>query len=295
MKKEIVYMIKQYASKEFITNESHICINPNNKSKIIKIIKKFKNEPDFFQMKMRTINLLLENIDVLSKLNVALPEEIVSIDGLECGYQARKINGLSLETLLASKKISLDRKTDYLKQVGSILRKMKEIRTNTSVKDLFYVDIHEGNFMVEKDIVYGIDSDSFSILDNIATSGYYSGELYELCPNSKKYQFRDISTDSETDVIPDENLDIYSYTRMILNFMAGYEIEDLTKDKLSDYLTYLELRGANLDLLYALESIYDESRENINPDYLLDYIKEMYKYSSINYDDKGILKRILKY
>ena len=187
----------------------------------------------------------------------------------------------------------MDKKIDYLKQVGSILRKMKEIRTNTSVKNLFYVDIHEGNFMVEKDIVYGIDPDSFSILDNKPTSGYYSGELYDLLPNSKKYQFRDILTESETDVIPDENLDIYSYVRMILNFMAGYEIENLTKDKLYDYLTYLEIRGANLDLLYALESIYDESRDNINPDYLLDYIKEIYQYSCINYDDKGMLKRIL--
>ena len=288
-KKDFIAMKKN----EFVTNESHMCIDPNNKNKIIKIIKKFKNEPEFFKMKMYTIKLLLANIDILRVLNVAIPEEIVSIEGLECGYQARKINGWPLETYLTSEKISLDKKIDYLKQVGSILRKMKEIRTNTSVKNLFYVDIHEGNFMVEKDIVYGIDPDSFSILDNKPTSGYYSGELYDLLPNSKKYQFRDILTESETDVIPDENLDIYSYVRMILNFMAGYEIENLTKDKLYDYLTYLEIRGANLDLLYALESIYDESRDNINPDYLLDYIKEIYQYSCINYDDKGMLKRIL--
>lgn len=279
---------------EFGTNESYICIDPNKRNKIIKIIKRFKNDPDFFRMKMYTISLLLESKDILRVLNIALPEEIVAIEGLECGYQMRKINGIPLETLLASEKIPLDKKIEYFKQVGSILRKMKEIRTNTRIKNLFYVDIHEGNFIVEKDTVYGIDPDSFSILDNTATSGYYSGELYDLCPNSKKYQFRDIISDSETDVIPDENLDLYSYIRMILNFMAGIEIEDLTPDKLYDYLTYLELHGANLDLLYALESIYDESRPNINPDYLLDYIKEIYKYSNINYDTKGCISRILK-
>ena len=47
-KKDFIAMKKN----EFVTNESHMCIDPNNKNKIIKIIKKFKNEPEFFKMKM---------------------------------------------------------------------------------------------------------------------------------------------------------------------------------------------------------------------------------------------------
>ena len=73
-KKDFIAMKKN----EFVTNESHMCIDPNNKNKIIKIIKKFKNEPEFFKMKMYTIKLLLANIDILRVLNVAIPEEIVS-------------------------------------------------------------------------------------------------------------------------------------------------------------------------------------------------------------------------
>lgn len=278
----------------FRTNESYICTNPKDKNRIIKIIKRFKDDKEFFSIKMYTIKLLLENKDILRRLNVAIPEKLVRIDGIDSGFEARKIHGPTLDVVLASPEITIETKIDYLRQVGSILREMKDIRTTTDIKNLYYVDLHEGNFMIEKGIVCGIDPDSFSILDNTATSGYYSGELYDLFPESRKYQFRDIISPNESDVIPDENLDLYCYIRMILNFMYGTEIENLTKDRLSDYLNFLEFCNANLELLYALETIYDDSRDNINPDYLLDYIKEIYMYSNINYDKTGMLRRILK-
>ena len=44
---------------------------------------------------------------------------------------------------------------------------------------------------------------------------------------------------------------------------------------LSDYLNFLEFFHANQELLYALETIYNDSRNNFNPDYLLGYIKEI--------------------
>lgn len=278
----------------FRTNESYIYQNPKNRNKIIKIIKNFKDDPDFIHIKMHTINLLLESKDILKRINVAIPEEIVKIDGVDSGFEARRIKGPNLDLILADPQIKIETKIDYIKQIGTILRQMSEIRKNTQLKNLFYVDLHEGNFMVENGIVYGIDPDSFSILDNIATSGYYSGELYDLFPSSKKYQFCDLISPNTTDVIPDENLDLYCYIRIILNFMYGMEIENLTKDKLSDYLNFLELCKANLEFLYALECIYDDSRDNVNPDYLLDSIKEIYQYANINYDKTGMLRRILK-
>lgn len=277
------------------SNEAHVFLNPKNKEKMIKIIKKIVREPDYFSIKMYTISLLLKHKDILSRLKVAMPEEKVLIDDIEMGYQTRKINGRLLEDVLEDPNISLDTKIGYFKQVGGILRTMGEIRDKTSLKNLFYVDIHEGNFIVDKnDILYGIDPDSFSILDNTPTSGYYSGELYDLFPDSRKYQFCDIVTESATDVIPDENLDLYCYIRMIINFMCGDYIDNLTPELLFDYLDFLEYYGANLDFLYSLESIYDDSKPNINPDYLLDYIKEIYEYANINYDKSGHLSRILK-
>ena len=62
---------------------------------------------------------------------------------------------------------------------------------------------------------------------------------------------------------------------------------------LSNYLNYLESKGANIELLYALSSIHEDDINNINPDYLLDYIKEIYQYSNVHYDETGTLRKIL--
>ena len=82
---------RELRKKGIKTNESLIFTNPQNKKRISKIIKRFKDDPEFFLIKMHTIRLLLENKDILSGLNIALPEKLIQIEGVDSGFETKKI------------------------------------------------------------------------------------------------------------------------------------------------------------------------------------------------------------
>lgn len=287
---------KKLMSTAIKANDGTLFLNPQNPQKRIKIFLEFPNIPEYLSIKMHTTKRLIENQDLLKELRIAFPEEIVSIDHYQRGFQCNNIPGNLLEDILDDPNVPLEFKIDCFKQIGTLLRKMAHIRKTTDLKKLFYNDMHEGNFIVNpQGIVYGIDPDSFSIADNVPSSGYYSSELVDILPhNRRKYPNCELVCDYASEIVPDENLDLYCYIRMILNFMYGKEIKMITPDKFLDYLDYLEFRGGNLDFLDTLARIYDDETDNLNPDYLLDHIKDIYKDANIRYDTTGTLRRILK-
>lgn len=220
---------------------------------------------------------------------------MVLIDNQPRGYSANYIKGNLLSCSLRDNNISLETKIDYLKQIGLILRNMSEIRKKHShLSNFFYNDIHEDNFLVtSQNIVYGVDLDSCSIKDNIPIQALYplTIERYKLF--NSKYKPCNQVCDCTTTIIPNEDLDLFCYITMILNFISGKSLYRWTPNKLDVYLNFLESNGANLEFLYLLSHIYNEE-PNINPDYLLDYIKEIYSYGNIYNDKSEELQKILR-
>lgn len=278
------------------TNEGFIYRNPKDKKKIIKVIEPKADSKEYLEIKKYTIKLLLENASFLEGLKIAIPKEGINIDGVLRGYTSNNIKGKNLYFILNDPTISFDVKLSCIKQIGQILRDMESIRNRYShLSNLFYNDIHENNFIVTNNIeVIGIDFDSCSIQDNIPIEGLYPTILSEVDYRNHKYQKCNQQSEHATRYIPDNNLDLYSYIMIILNFMYGIPMYGFSPQKLDKYLNYLESKGANLELLYALSYIYDDSVDNINPDYLLDYIKEIYQYSCIKLDETGNLRRVLR-
>lgn len=279
------------------TNEGYVYENPKNRKEIIKVIEPIEKIPEYLSMKQHTIKLLLENQDYFSKLKIAYPKEEVRVDDILRGYTASNIRGMELACALSHSSISLDNKIEYLKQIGQILREMKRIReTFPNLSNFYYNDIHERNFIVsQRGVVYGIDLDSCSIQDNIPISGMFPTFLPKIKRLEEKYKPNTRVNDYQSPIIPDENLDLYSYIIMILNFMSGKIMSvSWNPNNLYAYLNYLESKGANLEFLYILSYIFDEKEKNINPDYLLEYIKEIYSYSNIRFDETGILRKILR-
>lgn len=280
-----------------LTNEGYILPNPHNCNQIIKVIEPKPTAPEYLPIKKHTIKRLLENYDYISGLKIVLPQEGVAIEGDQRAYTTEKITGIELACALSYQKVPVNNKISWLKQIGALLRNMKDIRYKyPHLSNFYYNDMHERNFIVtEEGIVYGIDPDSFSIQDNIPVRGMYSMYLnQESASGYKKYHSCISLCDYTTNIIPDENLDLYCYIRMILNFMAGKQLSNFNLEMFHNYLNYLESHGANLELLYCLSSIHNDSIDNINPDYLLDYIKEIYQYSNCRYDETGELRRILR-
>ena len=279
----------------YVSDEGYLFRNPYKKDSVIKTISYLPWAPMYQDIKLYTIRLLLENRELLSSLKISLPEELTTIESVVKGCERSYIEGCNLSVKLSDETIPIETRIDYLKQVGSILRDMSYIRKTTCLTNFFYNDIHEDNFIVGTNgIVQGIDIDSCSIKDNIPSNALYPSLLAEYISKDSKYQTCDRISCYTAKIIPDENLDLYCYIRMIINFMVGKQIDNLDKDFLLEYLNFLEYYGANQELLYSLSRIYDDKIPNENPDYLLEYIKEIYPYSNIHYDKTGYLSKVLK-
>lgn len=279
----------------YTTDEGYLFRNPHNPSKMVKIISSLPWLPIYSKIKLYTIELLLKNHELLKEIKISIPDTPAVIESEQRGYEELCIEGDNLSKVLFDESLSLDTRINYLKQVGTILRDMNKIRRTSYLQNFYYNDIHEDNFIVNKEgIVYGIDIDGCRIADNTPSMALYPSLLKSQLTNESKYQRCDQVCEYTTSIVPDKNLDLYCYIRMIINFMYGRIIDDLNKDNFLEYLDFLEFYGGNQEFLYSLSRIYDDNVENINPDYLLDHIKEIYPYSNINHDKSRCLSKIIR-
>ena len=78
------------------------------------------------------------------------------------------IESINLDTILKDINIDNETKIKYLKDIGRILEKMKQVRTHTSITDFYVNDLHESNFIVDKSTkeLLLVDIDSCKINNN---------------------------------------------------------------------------------------------------------------------------------
>ena len=234
-----------------------------------------------FGNKLQTINSLIDNKEELDIEEIVFPEKIATVSGEIVGFTMPLIDSINLSTALRSNEIDNERKIKYLRQIGMILEKMKLRRDYTSINDFYINDLHESNFIIDKDDnVKVIDIDSCKINGNgIFNSKYLSSksfirEVYKYqknneCTNNNDYSYHKYSTDITGAFVPDENTDLYCYIIVILNFLYGSNIQNFTLQEFYDYLEYLQKIGINQELLSYFEKITTCS-DNVNPYELLD-------------------------
>ncbi len=246
----------------------------------LKLLKRlFLTNGKVFGNKLQTINSLIDNKEELNIEEIVFPEKIATVGGEIVGFTMPLIDSINLSTALRSKEIDNERKIKYLRQIGMILEKMKLRRDYTSVSEFYINDLHESNFIVDKnDTVKVIDIDSCKINGNdIFNSKYLSRksfikEVYKYVKNSEcnsDYTYHKYSTDISGAFIPDQNTDLYCYIIVILNFLYGDNIQNFTLQEFYDYLEYLQYIGVDKELLSYFEKIATCS-ENENPYELLD-------------------------
>lgn len=226
-----------------------------------------------FSNKLATVNSLIDSKDDINIDELVLPEKLVTVNGEIIGFIMPFIPSDNLDTILHNPNIPNDFKIKYLKEVGTILRKM-QITRSKGIKDFFLNDIHEGNFIINKETgkVNAIDLDSASINGNMPFCSKYlfpSGILTSL---SSKYKISQKPCTGS--FIPDENSDLYCYNIMILNFLLGNNITRLDLTTFYDYLSYLKDIGINSELVDIFASLYTY-KDNSNPDYLLDSVEPL--------------------
>lgn len=235
-----------------------------------KLLKKLhRTDGIIFANKLYTIEALNANKDSMPS-NFVLPESLVSINKKIEAFTMKYIKGINLSVILNNPDITYEEKIHYLKSIGRILEQMQNIRKYTNLNNFYLGDIHEDNFLVERDKqeIYIVDLDSCKIAGNKSFPGRYLTNSSLIKYNNTKYQTLS-QTDDLADYKIDENTDIYCYIIIILNYLYDGRIDRLSLDKFYDFINYLEDIKVNIELIECFNKIV-VGGNNINPCNYLD-------------------------
>ena len=235
-----------------------------------KLLKKLhRTDGIIFANKLYTIGALNANKDSMPS-NFVLPESLVSINKKIEAFTMKYIKGINLSVILNNHDITYEEKIHYLKSIGRILEQMQNIRKYTNLNNFYLGDIHEDNFLVERDKqeIYIVDLDSCKIAGNKSFPGRYLTNSSLIKYNNTKYQTLS-QTDDLADYKIDENTDIYCYIIMILNYLYDGRVDRLSLDKFYDFINYLEDIKVNIELIECFNKIV-VGGNNINPCNYLD-------------------------
>lgn len=235
-----------------------------------KLLKKLhRTDGIIFANKLYTIEALNANKESMPS-NFILPESLVSINKKIEAFTMKYIKGINLSVILNNPDITYEEKIHYLKSIGRILEQMQNIRKYTNLNNFYLGDIHEDNFLVERDKqeVYIVDLDSCKIAGNKSFPGRYLTNSSLIKYNNTKYQTLS-QTDDLADYKIDENTDIYCYIIMILNYLYDGRVDRLSLDKFYDFINYLEDIKVNIELIECFNKIV-VGGNNINPCNYLD-------------------------
>lgn len=253
-----------------------------NKNKERILFKKYYNrEGEYFGRKLMNLNTLIYYKSCLETVKeLVLPDKLAIVDGEIIGYTMPFIEkSVNLQTVLNSD-ISLENKVKYLKQIGTILEEIKNI------KDFPYEfhigDLHEGNFLIdENDSLRVVDLDSAYISNNKPFDAKY------LCSNKILHDFphKYIIDNTEDKIVPSFNTDFYCYTIILLNTISKTNMSKVSIHNFYKYINYLEDININKELLYIIEKIYHSGdNESILPYLNDDFAKKAYRASSKVYN-----------
>ena len=235
-----------------------------------KLLKKLhRTDGIIFANKLYTIEALNANKDSMPS-NFVLPESLVSINKKIEAFTMKYIKGINLSVILNNPDITYEEKIHYLKSIGRILEQMQNIRKYTNLNNFYLGDIHEDNFLVERDKqeIYIVDLDSCKIAGYKSFPGRYLTNSSLIKYNNTKYQTL-LQTDDLADYKIDENTDIYCYIIMILNYLYDGRVDRLSLDKFYDFINYLEDIKVNIELIECFNKIV-VGGNNINPCNYLD-------------------------
>lgn len=268
--------LERYQLPNYIINsEANLYVLPEKnkwetKLKLLKSL--YFTSGESFGQKLHTINTLIDNKEVINIPEIVFPEKIAVVNSEIIGFTMPLIESINLLEALKSNDISNEQKITYLKEIGLLLEKMKKVRAYTYIDEFYLNDMHEGNFIVDKNDnhVKVVDIDSCKINRNYIFSSKYLSRR-SMINFVSKYQRNNPKSIGEGSFIPDENTDLYCYIIMILNFLYGESINMFTLEDFYSYLEYLDNIGLDKELLSIFELVVS-NKQNENPYELLDSI-----------------------
>ncbi len=266
--------------KEVIYTESKLYeYRYKGEDKIVKSLLRLQGQD--FGNKLYTLEMLDNNKEYLPN-SFYIPDALLSVGGEVEGFTIPKAEGINLSVLLNDSKVDLSVKKFFLKKIGEILNQLKYIRKTTPLKDIYINDLNTSNFIANtlNSELYVIDLDSVKIGTNSANPARFLTSKSLLNEVNGKYK---INNDEKVlgHVIADENSDLYCYIIVILNYLYGSNINNLSLTEFYNYMNYLEYIGINKQLIDYFERIVI-NKNNENPVDLIDSITDEQIYRANN-------------
>lgn len=290
--KKLSFLEKLKLPSNVLNTESEIFIfeSKNKWDKNKKVFKKlYVDEGEVFGNKLYTINEEINKKDDIAMEELILPEQLVSVKSKISGFTMPYVESINLKTILDSCEFTTKEKLLYLKQVGEILEKIKKVRVYKNVSNFYLNDLHASNFILNKQTsrINVVDMDSCRIGNNMSVPSKYLNKNAFI---SEVPKYKKVSNNIGGIYEADENTDLYCYTMMILEYLYGDKLTNLSIGDYYVYLEYLSSLGVSKGLLDKFALIYS-SKDNENPYEYLPSLEEFYGKTS-NWAFKNARKRM---
>lgn len=276
---------KEYKLEKQIENTESIIYIYNDKE----LLKVFKNiDSENMINKSFILSRLFYLKDQVETKNLVLPNSLVRLSNNPIGYTMDHItDNINLGLILNDNTKSIDEVLFLLKQVANIL-KMTEISTVFANIGFHLGDIHEGNFIYDKKdrCVKAVDLDSAYIPSMQAPNSKY------LTFNDKLWDFPyKYPLDQNNKHIPNHNTTIISFIYMILNYITGEYVPDMSISSFCECLNMLASAGFEKELLDQIFAIYCPKDNYFDYEYLNSITSDkILKYRQINESKYSKLK-----
>lgn len=220
------------------------------------VLKKlYLSSGNVFASKLYTIEMLNCYRNILPE-SFVIPDALVSVRGEIVGFCMPKVMGDNLSVLLSDDNVDYREQLFYLKCVGEEIEKLNNIRKYSYLKDIYFGDLQECNFVVDRNSkkLFAVDLDSCKISGNVAMASRYLNPKALLDSTINKYT---INKDDNVlaYIIPTSNSDLYCYNIMVLNYLYGDNINNLSESAFYDYLNYLRYIGIDYSLLDSFSKL----------------------------------------
>ena len=192
-KKRLNSLSKLKLAKEVLNTEAELFLidGKNNWDKKTLVFKKlYVNQGEIFSNKLYTINELINKKNIINTEELVMPEKVITVKGEVAGFTMPYIDNINLKTILKDDHYDVFYQLSLLKEVGSILERLKRVRNYTSVTDFYLNDIHEANFILNKQTgkINVVDLDSCKIGHNLAQASKYLSIAEPLLVKMNKYE-----------------------------------------------------------------------------------------------------------
>ncbi len=237
-------------NKDIFNTECKLFILDNKITrKLLKIF--YIDEGVYFGNKLLTINSLINEKDNMNIDELVMPEKLVIVGKKVAGFSMPYINSENLQIILNSFEVPLSEKIRFLKEVGEILNVVHN--TKPFNNDFYLSDIHEGNFIYDKDSkkIRVVDLDGCKIANNVASPIKYLSTNKNISNFEYKYQRND-----DGFYIPNLDSEYFCFIMMILNTISHHQINNLSLCQFYSYLQYLRDLGVSNELLDYFNNLY---------------------------------------